>query len=56
LSIDKHQISITLSMGVASMPGNDGLALDILLNHADEALYVAKEKGRSRVSAWEETK
>jgi diguanylate cyclase (GGDEF)-like protein/PAS domain S-box-containing protein len=56
LKIDGHEISITLSMGVASMRGIDDLALDILLNRADEALYAAKEKGRSQVSAWEETK
>jgi diguanylate cyclase (GGDEF)-like protein/PAS domain S-box-containing protein len=53
LKIDEREISITLSMGVASMLGNDGLALDTLLNRADKALYDAKEKGRNQVSAWE---
>jgi diguanylate cyclase (GGDEF)-like protein/PAS domain S-box-containing protein len=56
LIIDEREVFITLSMGVASMLGNDHLALDTLLNRADEALYAAKEKGRGRVSAWEETK
>lgn len=56
LKIDEHEISITLSMGVASMPGNDELALDTLLNRADEALYVAKGKGRNQISIWEETR
>ena len=54
LEIDEREVSITLSMGVASMPGNHELALDILLNRADEALYDAKEKGRNRVSVWKE--
>lgn len=56
LKIDENEISITVSMGVASMSGNNDLALDILLNRADKALYTAKEKGRNQVSAWEETK
>lgn len=56
LKIDEREISITLSMGVASMLGNNGLSLDILLNRADKALYSAKEKGRNQVSTWEEEK
>lgn len=55
LKIEDREIHITLSMGVASMPGNDTLALDILLNHADQALYIAKEKGRNQFSVWRET-
>jgi len=54
LLIDGHDISITLSMGVANMSGTDDLALDILLNRADKALYAAKEKGRAQVSTWKE--
>jgi diguanylate cyclase (GGDEF)-like protein len=56
LIIEEREISITLSMGLASMPGNDGLALDALLNHADQALYSSKEKGRNQVSVWQEIK
>jgi diguanylate cyclase (GGDEF)-like protein/PAS domain S-box-containing protein len=56
LKIEEREISITLSMGVASMPGDNHLALDILLNRADEALYDAKEKGRNQVSTWEDEK
>ena len=56
LKIDEREIPITLSMGVASMPGDHDLALDILLNRADEALYDAKEKGRNRISVWEAKK
>ena len=56
LLIDEREISITLSMGVASMPGNDDLALDLLLNRADKALYASKGKGRNQFSAWEELK
>ena len=54
LKIDGREISITLSMGVASMAGSDKLALDILLNHADEALYDAKGIGRNQFSVWKE--
>ena len=56
LLIEAHEIPITLSIGVASMPGDNHLALDTLLNRADQALYTAKEKGRNRVSLWRETK
>ncbi|MBN1453365.1 MAG: diguanylate cyclase [Anaerolineales bacterium] len=56
LKIDEREIPITLSMGVASVPGSDDLALDILLNRADQALYIAKEKGRNQVFVWQEIK
>jgi len=56
LIIETHEIHITLSVGVASMPGDNHLALDTLLNRADQALYMAKEKGRNQVSLWQETK
>ena len=56
LIIEEREIPITLSIGLASMPGNDGLALDVLLNRADQALYTAKEKGRNQVSFWKGTK
>ena len=56
LKIEEREIPITLSMGLASMPGNGSLALDALLNRADQALYAAKEKGRNQVSVWQETK
>jgi diguanylate cyclase (GGDEF)-like protein/PAS domain S-box-containing protein len=54
LKIDDREVPITLSMGLASMPGDDTLALDTLLNRADQALYTAKEKGRNQISVWRE--
>ncbi len=56
LKIDQKEIFITLSMGLASLQGTEALALDILLNRADEALYDAKSKGRDRVSVWKDSK
>jgi len=56
LKVNDREIPITLSMGLASMPGNKDLALDTLLNRADQALYTAKENGRDQVSLWRETK
>lgn len=47
------EISTTLSLGVASMNGDDSLTLDSLLNRADEALYDAKRRGRNQVAIWE---
>jgi diguanylate cyclase (GGDEF)-like protein/PAS domain S-box-containing protein len=56
LKIDDREIPITLSMGLASMHADDTLALDTLLNRADQALYTAKEKGRNQFSFWQEVK
>jgi len=56
LEIEEHEISITLSMGVASILGEEELALDTLLNRADQALYTAKEKGRNQYAVWQESK
>ncbi len=41
-------ISITISIGIAQFP-EDGDTIDELVTRADEALYVAKNKGRNRV-------
>jgi len=43
-------LSITISMGVASFPG-DGRDIEPLVEAADEALYRAKQSGRNRVIA-----
>jgi diguanylate cyclase (GGDEF)-like protein len=43
--IGDHQISIGASTGIAFCP-RDGIDADMLLKHADIALYVAKSEGR----------
>jgi diguanylate cyclase (GGDEF)-like protein len=40
-------IAVTISIGVACMSASD--TAETLINHADEALYIAKNKGRNRV-------
>jgi diguanylate cyclase (GGDEF)-like protein len=45
-TIDGHEIRIGASVGVALAP-KDGSTLDELVEHADEALYLAKARGRS---------
>lgn len=52
-----HQSSLvsdhlTLSIGVASLIPTTEQSLEILIAHADEALYVAKKQGRNQVSAY----
>ena len=44
--VDGRRLSVTVSVGVAVGPGSLGR---VLLEHADSALYRAKESGRNRV-------
>jgi len=48
LAIDGHQITATVSIGVACFP-EDGRTLDALAARADRALYQAKQEGRNKV-------
>jgi len=50
VSRDPHQLSITISIGIAGSEGNVDSA-DALLHRADQALYRAKREGRNRVVA-----
>jgi diguanylate cyclase (GGDEF)-like protein len=47
-----HKVSITLSIGVAIYP-RDGESSKSLLQHADEALYLAKSGGKDSYSYYE---
>ncbi|MBC8236829.1 MAG: diguanylate cyclase [Helicobacteraceae bacterium] len=42
---------ITASLGVSS-PKNEEQSFEDILDHADKALYQAKELGRNRVCTW----
>ncbi|MBK8211223.1 MAG: EAL domain-containing protein [Rhodospirillales bacterium] len=46
--LDGQEAFVTLSIGVASFP-EDGEDAETLLRHADAAMYVGKENGRSQV-------
>jgi diguanylate cyclase (GGDEF)-like protein len=48
---NKHTISLTLSLGVASWPDTPVTAAADLLQAADQALYRAKAAGRNHISA-----
>ena len=50
INTEKGPISVTISIGVANI--QDSSSLDTLLQHADEALYQAKKRGRNRVEVW----
>ncbi len=47
-------INITVSLGVAAVAGEPALTLETLIDRADQALYVAKNKGRNSVGIWVE--
>ncbi len=48
---ERPDIGITVSLGIAELTAEDGLA--DLLKLCDEALYKAKHRGRNRVVVWE---
>ncbi len=45
-------LSITVSLGVATIPAGERWDPDTLINRADQALYAAKKDGRNRVATW----
>ncbi len=48
---ENQKISVTISIGVATLAGDNFAKAKELLAHADECLYVSKENGRNRVTA-----
>lgn len=50
---DSAPISVTLSVGIAISSATDD-TLEMLIMHADQALYRAKQTGRNRVTIWSE--
>lgn len=46
---DENALSLTASFGIA----DDGATVEDLLNHADKAMYAAKNNGRNHVMAYE---
>lgn len=52
--IDGHDISVTTSIGISAYPA-DGEKSEVLLKHADSAMYHAKETGRNNYQFYEES-
>ena len=46
ISIDGHEVFITVSIGIATYP-EDGLTSEILIRNADTAMYHAKQQGKA---------
>ena len=46
---DGASIKTTISIGIASFPGEKTLTKELIIKSADEALYQAKNKGRNRI-------
>ncbi len=51
LSCHDEAVRVTISLGLTAYP-SDGASKDVLIAHADQALYRAKRAGRNRVMAW----
>jgi diguanylate cyclase (GGDEF)-like protein/PAS domain S-box-containing protein len=52
-SFEGNEIKITVSLGVAAYP-DDGTSHTEIINKADQALYLSKNRGRNRVTIWSE--
>jgi diguanylate cyclase (GGDEF)-like protein len=50
--IDEHELRVTGSIGIVIYP-DDGTQVDVLLKHADVAMYHAKEQGRNNYQFFE---
>ncbi len=50
---DGHEIDITVSIGIACFPHSAG-NIEAMLERADQALYLAKNTGRNRISLYQE--
>jgi diguanylate cyclase (GGDEF)-like protein len=52
LVINNHSIKMTVSIGIATIPGSDKPELDGMIEQADKAMYDAKHAGRNCVRAF----
>jgi len=53
-SLERHRFGITVSIGVANFVYGVDMTEDIIIEHADKALYYAKEHGRNQVIVYED--
>lgn len=53
-TIDKQQVNISASIGIAISP-EDGITPDDLIKNADKAMYFAKKKGGNALSVFKDT-
>jgi diguanylate cyclase (GGDEF)-like protein len=49
--VDKDNLKVTVSVGVAACD-DSCRNIDVLLDHADRAMYSVKHTGRNRISVW----
>ena len=56
ISFEKQAIACTLSLGVAGLDKYTASTVEEIINHADTALYEAKNGGRNRTVVYEEDK
>jgi diguanylate cyclase (GGDEF)-like protein len=47
ITLDKHSLTITTSIGISLYPDH-GADIDTILKNADSAMYQAKQSGRNR--------
>lgn len=50
--VEDRQISLSASMGIAGLSGEEEVLPEILLERADQMLYQAKNSGRNQLRSW----
>jgi diguanylate cyclase len=53
IETEKGPFSVTISVGIATLPEGDHTQVDVLIDRADQALYEAKRAGRNQVKVWQ---
>jgi diguanylate cyclase (GGDEF)-like protein len=52
IKTDNGPVNITFSIGITSYSPKEGMSVQELIRHADDAMYKAKDAGRNQVVAW----
>lgn len=55
IEVDGVEFQVSASIGVSFFPQDEGADADLLLRQADQAMYMAKQKGRNRYHLFDST-
>ncbi|MAT43990.1 MAG: hypothetical protein CL609_16780 [Anaerolineaceae bacterium] len=53
IPVDGNSVSVSISLGVSSFEQHLDISISKLLDQADQAMYLSKQNGKNRVTAWQ---